>query len=79
VDRIRIYTTAPDSYDYGDTMDTGVVGETRNGEAVRLVLCTPEGGFGIDMQRARYASGSHMNLTEEEWNAQKELRFVKEY
>jgi len=78
-ERIRIYTTAPTDYDYGSTVNTGVVGETCNGMTVRLVLCVPDGGFGVDMQRMRYASGSHMNILEDEWQAHKQHHLVKEY
>lgn len=60
----RIYTTAPESYDGFGTVTVREQVGTTHGQAVRLV----EVQDGYDgWQLARYGSGLHLAVSEEEW------------
>lgn len=58
------YTTAPRDYDWFGTHEVEAVAGTSGGKVVRKVSGPSER---VEAQRARYDSGLHMAVDEQEW------------
>lgn len=59
---MRIITNAPRRYDYGYVEELEVLGQDKNGNAVRLVDIPEES---VDYQTMRYQSGLYIGVAEE--------------
>ena len=64
----RIFTTAPESYDYGycQPVEDGLKRTSYHGEPVRVVEI--EDPDYADVQTQRYRSGLYLALNDEEWD-----------
>lgn len=71
---VRIYTAAPDDYDWGWTTDKGPTGYVdRDGNAVRAVDVADE--YHAEMQFGRYLSGLCLTMTPERFEEEKTTKY----